>query len=395
MTTAAKLPAISLQKRQEKRIQFGHPWVYSNEVVMDETAKKLPPGSVARVLAADGQLLGMAHFNPHTLIAARMLNKFIEPVDKDFWVKRLSQALAMRDRLFDKPYYRLVHAEADLCPGLIIDRYGDVVVMQANTAGMNASRDDLVAALDELIKPKTVLLRGDNPSRALEKLPEEVVLLKGNAPEGLDVFENGLTYCADISGGQKTGWFYDQRANRAMIAKLAKGRTMLDLYTHTGGFGLCAAKAGASSVLCVDRSEHSLALAKQAAAKQNLSQVSFEQEEVFEFCEKHGKSKRYDIVVADPPAFAKSKKDVGAASRGYRKLAKHCADMMEKGGFFFIASCSHAINRERFDEEVLRGVSDARRGARILARTGADMDHPTHPQLPESAYLKGILLHVD
>lgn len=393
--TNAKLPAITLQRRQEKRILFGHPWVYSNEVLMDANAKTLPPGSVVRVVAADGQVLGMAHFNPHTLIAARMLNKFVEPVDEAFWAKRLSQALAMRDQLFDKPYYRLVHAEADLCPGLIIDRYGDVVVMQANTAGMNASRDDLVAALDGLIKPKTILLRGDNPSRVLEKLPEEVVLLKGTAPDGLDVFENGLTYCADITGGQKTGWFYDQRANRAMVAKLAKGRTMIDLYTHTGGFGLCAAAAGAKEVLCVDRSEHSLALAKQAAAKQNLTQVSFAQEEVFEFCEKHGKSKKYEVVVADPPAFAKSKKDVGAASRGYRKLAKHCADMVERGGFFFIASCSHAINRERFDEEVLRGVSDARRGARILARTGADMDHPTHPQLPESAYLKGILLHVD
>ncbi len=362
---------------------------------MDASAKALLPGSLVRVLAADGQLLGMAHFNPHTLIAARMLNRFIEPVETEFWIKRLSQALAMREHLFDKPYYRLVHAEADLCPGLIIDRYGDVVVMQANTAGMNAERDKIVAALDSLIKPKTILLRGDNPSRVLERLPEEVVLLKGTAPDGLDVYENNLTYCADIMGGQKTGWFYDQRANRAMVAKLAKNRTMIDMYTHTGGFGLCAAKAGAKEVLCVDRSEHSLALAQKAAQKQGLSQVAFEKEEVFEFCEKHGKSKRFEVVVADPPAFAKSKKDVGAASRGYRKLAKHCADMTEKGGFLFIASCSHAITRERFDEEILRGISDARRGARILARTGADMDHPTHPQLPESAYLKGILCYVD
>ena len=393
--TNEKLPAISLQNRQEKRILFGHPWVYSNEVMMDAAAKAIPPGSVVRVVAASGQVLGMAHFNPHTLIAARMLNHFVEDVDVAFWTKRLSLALAMREQLFDKPYYRLVHAEADLCPGLIIDRYGDVIVMQANTAGMNTARDAIVAALDALIKPTTILLRGDNPSRVLERLPEEVVLLKGTAPDGLDVFENGLTYCADIMGGQKTGWFYDQRANRAMVAAVAKGRTMLDLYTHTGGFGLCAAAAGAKDVLCVDRSEHSLALAEQAAKKQNLSQVSFEKEEVFEFCEKRGKSKRYEIVVADPPAFAKSKKDVGAASRGYRKLAKHCADMTERGGFLFIASCSHAITRERFDEEVLRGIADAKRGARILSRTAADMDHPTHPQLPESAYLKGIFCYVD
>jgi 23S rRNA (cytosine1962-C5)-methyltransferase len=348
-----------------------------------------------RVLAADGSMLGIAHFNPHTLIAARMLNTYVEAIDQSFWEKHIALALAMREKLFDKPFYRLIHAEADLCPGLIIDRYGDVIVMQANTAGMNAARNEIVAALDVVLKPKTILLRGDNPSRVLERLPEEVVLLKGDAPAGLDVYENGLTYRADIAGGQKTGWFYDQRANRAMVAKLAKGRTMIDMYTHTGGFGLCAAYAGAREVLCVDRSEHSLALAKKSANKQGFAQVQFEQAEIFEFCEKQSKNKKYDVVVADPPAFAKSKKDVSAASRGYRKLATYCAQMTEKGGFLFIASCSHAINRERFDEEVLRGISDAKRHARILARTAADMDHPTHPHLPESAYLKGIMVHVD
>jgi 23S rRNA (cytosine1962-C5)-methyltransferase len=390
-----KHPIIAFRKTEHKRVAHGHPWAYSNEITMDEKAKALPSGSIVELQDAGGGFLGYAHFNPHTLIAARVLSRDRAAVmDTSFWQEKLASALRLRDTLVSEPYYRLVHAEADGLPGLIIDRFNDVLVMQPNTAGMHAAREHLTQALRNLLNPRAIILRGDTAARKQEGLEEEVSLLHGETPAQMDVRENGFAYEADLMGGQKTGWFYDQRRNRALVASLAKGKSVCDLYSHTGGFGLLAAKAGAKSVLCVDRSESSLKLAQTAAEKQKLTQVSFERAEVFDFCEGH-KDTTYDVVIADPPAFAKSRKDVPVASKGYRKLAGLSAGLTAPSGFLFIASCSHAITHERFEEEVLRGVAQAGRNARVLARVGADMDHPAHPQLPESVYLKGLLLHVE
>lgn len=388
-----KYPSITLKKNEEKRIAAGHPWAYSNEINMDGAAKALAPGSVVEMLSAGGVSLGLAHFNPHSLIAARILTREKNwIIGKNFWKERLAEALEVRNALFARPYYRLVHAEADGLPGLIIDRFGDVLVMQPNTAGMDTVKEVLAGALIELIKPSAILLRGDNPARKHEGLEEETIALHGNPPARVDVEENGILYRADISTGQKTGWFYDQRANRAAVAAISRGRDVADLYAHTGGFGILAAKAGAKNVVCVDSSESSLALANETARRMNLTHLSCHRADVFDFCT--SEQKRFGMVVADPPAFAKSKKDVGSALRGYRKLAKFCAQITDHNGFVFIASCSHAILRERFDEEVLRGVAEAGRRARILLRSSADADHPAHPYLPESTYLKGLLLHV-
>jgi 23S rRNA (cytosine1962-C5)-methyltransferase len=287
-----------------------------------------------------------------------------------------------------------VHAEADLFPGLIIDRFNDVLVVQANNAGMQKSLPDIAAALDQLFEPKAILLRGDTPARALEQLPSVVEVLKGTLPEQVVAIENGLSYQANVMTGQKTGWFYDQRANRALVARFVKNKSVLDLYTHTGGFGLLAAEQGAASVTCVDSSAPSLLIATQTAKANDLSSVQFEKADVFEYCIANGK-KRFEVVVADPPAFAKSKKDINVAAKAYRKLARLSGQLVEKGGFLFIASCSHAMERTRFDEEIAIGLTEAGRTGRILVRTGADMDHPTHPQLSESTYLKGTLLYVD
>jgi len=390
------LPAIALQPRTHKRVLEGSPWAYSNEIAMTAETKALPPGTLVRLTLADGRLVGLAHFNPHTLIGARLLTRHEKPaIDLAFWQQRLATALAMREKIFSAPYYRWVHAEGDNLPGLIVDRYGDVVVMQANTAGMDAVKGVLAEAIVALIQPKTILLRGDTPARALEGLAQENAVLHG-APAGLaEVLENGITYHAQLVEGQKTGWFYDQRANRLLVADLAKGASMLDLYCHSGGFALLAAKKGASTVCGVDSSEPALTLARNAAAANHLENVSFERKDVFEFCaHARDSARRYGVVVADPPAFAKSKKDVGAALRGYRKLAKLAAGLVEPGGFLFIASCSHAILRDRFDAEICAGAQEAKRDVTILARTGADRDHPGHAHLPESVYLKGILLHV-
>ncbi len=386
-----KSPTLQLQPRQSRRVRDGHPWVYSNELVMDAAAKALKPGEVVRVVDEHGRFVAVAHFNPHTLIAARVLARNDNNLAANFWEEKLSRALAMREQLFATPHYRLVHAEADGLPGLIIDRFGNDFVMQANTAGMDRAKNEIAEALVKLFKPASILLRGDTGARTLEGLAEEVTLLHGAAPKELIAHENGLDYVVDASEGQKTGWFYDQRRNRALVASLAKGKSVLDLYTHSGGFGLLAAKAGASKVVCVDRSDLALQLAAQTASRAGLK-AAFEKADVFEYCAKDGQ--QYDVVVADPPAFAKSKKDVGAASKGYRKLAKLAAAHVKAGGFFFMASCSHAITRERFDEEVAAGLQEAGRQGAILARVGADMDHPTHPALPESNYLKGVIWHV-
>ncbi|MBI3419651.1 MAG: class I SAM-dependent rRNA methyltransferase [Proteobacteria bacterium] len=386
-----KLPSIILPKLPP-RLLHGHPWIYSNEITM-ETAKTLPPGGVVRVENAGGRFFALAHFNPHSLIAARVLTREEEEIGVPFWKARLKQALALREVLFSEPYYRLAHSEADGLPGLIMDRFGDVVVIQANSAGMHEARRDILQALDEVISPRAVLLRGDAPARVLEGLPQENEILKGSIPARVELRENGVVYLADLQEGQKTGWFYDQRRNRALAAELSNGRKVLDLFSHSGGFGLLAAKVGAASVLCVDSSKPALALAEEAAKKNNVPGVTFLTEDVFDFFGKNDET--YGVVIADPPPFARSKKDVGAALRGYRKLAKLSAARVEAGGSLFLFSCSHAILRERFDEECLHGVADAGRRARILARTGADMDHPLHPQLPESAYLKGLLLALE
>lgn len=388
------LSSISLLEGKHKRLLAGHPWVYSNEIRMDAAAKSLAAGSIVRVLAADGRFLALAHFNPHTLIAARVLSTAQEEVGVAFWKIRLTACLALRQALFSVDYYRLAHAEADGFPGMVIDRFGDTLVLQPGTAGMQAALDDIALAAQAVMPVRSIIIRGDAPVRGLEGLGEDNRVLIGEAPAALVAMENGLAYRVDVLGGQKTGWFYDQRANRAMVAGLCQNRTMLDLYTHTGGFGLLAARKGARAVLCVDRSEQALQLAASSAKDAGLLDVSFEKAEVFDFCEKN-RDRRFDVVVADPPAFAKSKKDVGPASKGYRKLARMAATLVAPAGFFFMASCSHAITRERFDEEVLRGVHEAGRSCRLLARTGADMDHPAHPFLPENSYLKGLLLHVE
>ncbi|HWT08460.1 MAG TPA: class I SAM-dependent rRNA methyltransferase, partial [Roseomonas sp.] len=372
------------------------PWAFSNEIVMTPAARALPPGSVVRLEGDDGVKHGAFHFNPHSLIAARRLSADPDAAcDAGWYHARIAEALALRERLFDAPHYRLVHAEADGLPGLVIDRYGDVVALQANTAGMEAATPLIVEALAGLVAPRGIVARNDSAVRGLEGLAEETRLLHGDAA-GAEVEENGRRFPVDLLGGQKTGWFFDQREHRARVSRLAKGATVLDAFCHTGGFGIGCAVAGAAKVTLLDRSEHALATAQQAAALNGVAdRVTTQRGEAMEQLERLvGAGQRFGVVITDPPAFAKSRKDQPAALRAYGKLARLAAGLTERGGFLFIASCSHHVGMGEFADAVAWGVHRARREARILHMGGAGPDHPLHPMLPESQYLKGMLLHL-
>ncbi|MBY0512093.1 MAG: class I SAM-dependent rRNA methyltransferase [Rhodospirillaceae bacterium] len=395
MTQSTRHPRLKMKPSAHKRLKSGHPWVYSNEVDMDAAAKALAPGSVVTVTDAGGAQLATAHFNPRTLIAARLLSaKGDTPIDAAFVGEHLRRALALRERLFAAPFYRLIHAEADGLPGLIVDRFGDSFVVQPNTAGMDALSDMIATALRDL-GAKTVIVRGEGAARALEGLEDNVRCAFGNLDGPVPVEENGVTFYADLMSGQKTGWFFDQRDNHAFMASMSKGASVLDLYTHTGGFALPAAKAGAKEVLGVDRSAPALELAAKAA-KANGVTCAFEKAEVFPFLDAALTRKAtWDVVIGDPPAFVKSRKDMKVGLQGYRKLARMCAGVTAPGGLLFMASCSHNAPLEDFTAAVARGVTDASRNARIIRTSGAAPDHPVHPFLPESAYLKAVVLQLD
>jgi len=391
-------PVVSLMAGAGRRAEQGHPWIFSNEIRMDPSAKAIPPGSPVVIATEHGAPLGVAMFNPHSLIAARLLDR--DPgaaIDRTFLERRIASALAMRERLYDTPCYRLVHAEADGLPGLAVDRYGPIAVAQINTAGIDRLADPLAEALIAVCGLETVVLRGDSPIRRLEGLEDSVRVVGRPLPDGVTIDENGVAYCADLAGGQKTGWYYDQRDNRTFMARLARGAKVLDVYTHAGGFGLACARGGAEAVTLVDRSAPALELATRAAEANGFAErVRTVTAEAFEdLAVRRDRGESYDIVICDPPAFVKSKKDLGAGAKAYRKLARLATRLVSPGGFLGIASCSHHVDADTFLFQVRRGVQDVGREAAVIRRAGAGPDHPMHPQLPESAYLKFLALRLD
>jgi 23S rRNA (cytosine1962-C5)-methyltransferase len=394
----ATRPAVALLPGRHRRAEAGHPWVYSNEIRMDAAATAIAPGALVTLRRADDHPLGVAMFNPHALIAARLLDR--DPgrlIGGRFFARRLGRALRLRERLFAAPHYRLVHAEADGLPGLVVDRFAEVLVVQANTAGMARLEPVVVEALANLLAPEAIVLRNDSPARAQEGLAAETRLVRGEIEGPVEVEENGAVLFADPIGGQKTGWFFDQRDNRRFVAGLARGLKVLDLYCYTGGFAVTAALGGAAAVVGIDRSEPALALARRAAARSGVGErCAFRRGDAFaEAARLAAAGERFDLVIADPPAFARAKKDAPAALRGYRKLARLAAAATEPGGFLFLASCSYNVGAAEFGEAARRGLADAGRSGRILRSAGAGADHPVHPALPETAYLKTLTLALD
>ncbi len=392
--SASIVASVRLQKGKEEALRTGQPWVYAGDLVESSEHLLIPGGSLVAIENMKGQKLAVGYFNIKSQIACRVLTRGSEMINVDFFTRRLQKAIALRDRLYDKPYYRMVHSEADDLPGLMIDRFDKALVVQVATAGMELMQPLWLEALEGLLKSDTIILRNDIAARKLEGLDQTVRVLKGQAQEWTQVHENGCIYLADLLRGQKTGWFYDQRDNRRLMAGYSKGKSVVDIYAHSGGFGLLAAKEGASSVTLVDSSELALSIAQKAAA-QNQVQIAVRRGDAFEQMEQMAREGlTFDVVLADPPAFVKNKKDSGAGLKGYEKVAKLAAKLVAPDGVLFVASCSHHAQRAKFNQAVKDGVKKAGRSAEMLAQTGAAADHPKHPHLPQNEYLKGIVLKV-
>lgn len=390
-----KHKTIRLKPKSGRRAKAGAPWIFSNEIDMTAETKALAPGTLVNV-AGDDRVLGTGYFNPRSLIGVRLLDPEKDAsIGKEFFVRHFARALALRTALYAKPYYRLVHAEGDGLPGLTLDRFDDVCVAQVTTAGMEALTQPMLEALDEVLSPRAVVLRNDTPWRALEGLENHVRAQRDEISSRIAIEENGARYFGDLRGGQKTGWYYDQRDHRAFMAGLAKGKSMLDAYCYAGGFAILAAKNGARETVGINSSQPALGLAEEAAAANKVA-CSFVRADVFEELERLIAEKQsFDIVVADPPPFVKARKDLEAGARAYRKLARLGALVTAKSGFLFLASCSHNIPMQRFADECALGILRTGRKASLIRQGGASGDHPVHPMLPETAYLKALVYALD
>jgi 23S rRNA (cytosine1962-C5)-methyltransferase len=394
----SELPKVRLRPNTDpRRIRHGFPWVYDNELVTDRRTKALKPGSLALLEDSDRQALGLVGVNPASKIICRMLDTDPDAViDADWFGRRIARALAHRERLYPEPFYRLIHAEADDLPGVVIDRFGDVAVVQPNAAWAEVHLDALVEALTAVNGVGVVLKNAAGRARKLEGLDDESVLLRGSLDGPVHVPMNGATYVADLIGGQKTGLFFDQRDNHALAARLARGARVLDVFSHVGGFSLAALAGGAASALAVDGSEAALELARQGAEAGGMAdRFATRQGDAFEaMAALAGDGARFDLVVCDPPAFAPNKGALEAGLRAYEKVARQGAALVEEGGYLVLCSCSHAAALDKFRAASIRGIGRAGRSAQLVATGFAAPDHPQHPQLAESGYLKALFFRL-
>ena len=398
-SASADRPTVRLMPKANARaIRFGAPWVYANELVIDRRTKNLAPGTLARLEDAERQPLGLVAVNPLSKIAARMLDSDPEAVVDQAWFEaHLARALALRNQLYDDPYYRLIHAEADGLPGVVIDRFGDTCVIQPNAAWADVLLEVLCAALIKVTGVTTVLKNAGGRTRTLEGLDDVSTVLAGNAPEApLPVPMNGATYLADLTGGQKTGIFYDQRPNHAFAAHLSRGKRVLDVFAHVGGFSLAALAAGATSALAVDGSAPALALAEEAAGLMQVSdRFATRQGDAFDtLTALRDEGAEYDVVICDPPAFAPSRNALEAGLRAYERIARLAAPLVARDGILVLCSCSHAADLTQFRTASVRGIGRGGRRAILLHSGFAGADHPQLPQLAESGYLKSLFFRL-
>ncbi|WP_306132386.1 RSP_2647 family RNA methyltransferase [Roseivivax marinus] len=395
----APLPVVRLKPKANARaVRRGFPWIFADELVTDRRTRALAPGTIAWLEDAERKPLARVAVNPNSKIIARVIDREGRGIpDHDWFVARLRRALSLREALYDRPFYRLVHAEADGLPGVIIDRFGDIAVIQPNAAWAELLLDPLAEALAEVTGVTTILKNAGGRGRTLEGLDDADAVLAGAAPDApVPVEMNGATYMADLTGGQKTGLFYDQRENQAFAARFARGHDVLDVFSHVGGFALAALAHGAQSALSVDGSAPALELAEAGArASGTADRFETRQGDAFDvLAALGGEGRRFGLVICDPPAFAPAKPALEAGLRAYERVARLAAPLVAPGGTLVLCSCSHAADLAAFQGASLRGIGRAGRRAQLLYTGQAGPDHPLLPQLAETGYLKALVFRL-
>jgi len=387
-----ELAPLYLKKSEERRLRNGHLWIYSNEVnIQRSPLSDFQPGQQAVVVGNNGKPLGVAYVNPHSLICGRLVSRSAtQLLDQSLLVQRIKVALALRERLFDKPFYRLVYGESDLLPGLVVDRFGDTLVAQLNTAGMELLRNEVVEALQTVLKPTTIVLRNDNSIRSQEGLESYIETVLGEVPEVVEIEENGTRFEVPLLSGQKTGWFYDHRLNRARAQGFAKGARVLDVFSYIGGWGVAAAAAGASEVVCVDSSAPALDMVERNAALNGVAErVQGFQGDAFDVLkELRHEGAKFDMVIVDPPAFIKRRKDIKKGSEAYSRLNRAAMQLLDKDGILISASCSHHLQQDTLRELLLKSSRNLNRDLQIIGQGHQGPDHPVHPAIIETDYIK-------
>ena len=392
------LPELRLKKNEDRRLRAGHAWVYSNEVDTKKTPlKEFEVGQWCHVTNARGRVLGTAYVNPNTLICARIVSRFEkQPLTVDRLIQKISEALRLREKIFPVPCYRLIFGESDALPGLVVDRYHDVLVVQITTAGMNNIQDDIVEALSSVVKPKTILLRNDSSSRKLEGLELYSETVLGELPELVELEENNTKFVTSLEKGQKTGWFYDHRLNRQRTQQYVKDKRVLDVFSYVGGWGVEALQAGAKDVTCVDASGFALDLATQSAKLNNReSDLHTIEGDAFETLKSLAEDKeKYDVVILDPPAFVKRRKDLKEGSLAYRRINKLAMGLIKNEGILVSASCSYHLDNEQLLNEIRQASYSANIDCQVLEQGHQGPDHPIHPAMQETDYLKSFICHI-
>nr|WP_245586080.1 class I SAM-dependent rRNA methyltransferase [Solimonas soli] len=389
---------LKLKAREERRLRAGHLWVYSNEIETGPQAgydfRTIEPGALCRVMDHRGKPLGLGYVNPRTLLAVRILSGNVDAaIDRDWFARRISAALALRERLYDEPYYRLLYAEADGVPGLVIDRYGEVLVVQITSAGIDKLKAPLLDALHEVLRPRGILMRNDSAARELEGLSQESEVI-GDVPEPLEIREQGLRYTLSLVGGQKTGFFYDQRDNRTRLARYVRGRSVLDVFSYVGAWALRALRDGASSATCLDSSQTALDAAQASAALNGLAIETIRDDALAGMKALRAAGRHFDVVIVDPPALIKRRKDFDAGLEHYAALNRAAMHLLAGDGILVSCSCSHHLGADDLQRILLREARHAGRRLRLLEQGAQGPDHPVHPAIPETRYLKGFFCAV-
>ena len=392
------LPSLRLKANADRRLRAGHLWVYSNEV--DTAATPLSgfaAGDQAILEAAGGKPLGIVGVSPNNLICARLLSRDLKhSLDKSLLVHRIQVALSLRERLFEQPCYRLIYGDSDLLPGLVVDRFHDHLVVQLASATMERNKEAVLEALVQVLKPRGVLWKNDSSARDAEGLERYVDTAFGVVPEWVALEENGVKFEAPVLEGQKTGWFYDHRMNRARLAPYVKGKRVLDLFSYIGGWGVQAAVFGASEVMCVDASGFALDGVERNAALNGVAEkVACVEGDVFAALkELKNAEERFDVVLVDPPAFIKRKKDLKNGEAAYRRLNEMAMRMLTKDGILVSASCSMHLPEDDLQNILLQSARHLDRNIQLLERGGQGPDHPVHPAIPETRYIKNLTCRI-